>query len=107
MTYSCKLCNQTFSTKSNYNRHVNKEELCINKKQLNEFINLQHVSLNELNVLVEDQNKIIQEQIVQEFIEEPVEREQELQLKFDGIFKGREKERTNFNYCRIRKRTLY
>lgn len=88
-TYSCKLCNQTFSTKSNYNRHVNKEELCINKKQLNEFINLQHTSLNELNVLVEDQNKIIQEQIIQEFIEESVE-QKVTQLKFDGIFQGKE-----------------
>ena len=92
MKYSCKLCSQIFSTKSNYNRHINKEELCINKKQLNEFIILQNTSIDELNVLVEDQNKIIQEQIVQEFVQEFVEEPVEQELKFDGIFQGREKE---------------
>lgn len=45
----CKLCNTTFSTKSNYNRHANKEELCITKKELYELINNKDKIIEQLS----------------------------------------------------------
>jgi hypothetical protein len=34
----CNLCNVSFNTKSNLNRHINKETMCIDKKLLHELI---------------------------------------------------------------------
>jgi uncharacterized C2H2 Zn-finger protein len=48
-TLLCKLCNTTFSTKSNYNRHANKEELCITKKELYELINNKDKIIEQLS----------------------------------------------------------
>jgi len=45
----CKICNTSFSTKSNYNRHANKEELCISKKELYELINKKDKLIEQLS----------------------------------------------------------
>jgi hypothetical protein len=96
MTYSCNICNFEFKQKQALNKHLNEKRcksiLLNDLVKLNKFIEDQNKDLNVLNVLVEDQNKIIEEQIVQEFIEEPILEQELIQLKFDGIFKGKEKE---------------
>ena len=46
----CKICNTSFSTKSNYNRHSNKEDLCITKKQLYELINTKDKLIEQLQM---------------------------------------------------------
>lgn len=56
-SFICKLCSNSFSTKSNYNRHINKEEICLTKKELYEFIDkkdkliyqLQNSTVNSIN----------------------------------------------------------
>jgi len=87
MTHSCNICN--ICNFESLNKHLNEKRcksiLLNDLVKLNKFIEKQ-------NVLVNNQNKIIQEQIVQEFIEEPIQEQDLTQLKFDGIFQGREKE---------------
>ena len=89
---TCQLCNSTFSTKSNYNRHSNKEDLCISKRQLYELINnkdnLIEQQIEEIKWIDQEFVKVQQEDVVVVVEDVVVEELIPNQLTFSGIFEG-------------------
>jgi hypothetical protein len=91
----CNLCNKSFNTKSNLNRHLNKEILCIDKKTLhtliedNEVYNM-HKEVERILEIQPQKPQKKQQKLPQQI--EEIQPVIEQTLIFDGVFHGREKE---------------
>ena len=89
--HNCNFCSTTFTQKHSLYTHLHekrcKSEL-IDVLKLNKYIFDQQSKLNQCENIINEQKKI-QLQIPQEI---QVEKIPEIQLKFDGIFQGRESE---------------
>ena len=104
MNCICNFCKRSFTRKDNLKKHL-KENRCDTFPSLSPYdIHMQHLLLqNQIDKLQEPIQESIQESIqeiiqksteepIQELIQETVPIQQENQLIFDGIFKGRENE---------------
>ena len=88
LLFTCKICNNNFKKKQSLEIHLNKlrckSDLINNHSKLHEFIKQKEIKIQEL------QAEKIQAEIQAEEIQEI--KVPEIQLKFDGIFQGRESE---------------